>query len=202
MSRFIGILNQVNEALTIQRFKKMLEEMTHELGAQCGYVEMHFPYFLEKQAPVSGVKSLMDYEISFIGAQEHGKHTTDIKVIVPVKSLCPCSKEISEYGAHNQRSYISVQYRCEKDFLSLSEMIRLVEAQASCEVFGLLKRADEKYVTEKAYDNPKFVEDVVRDVAIQLNKDPRISAYRITAENIESIHNHSAYAILAKGIPA
>jgi GTP cyclohydrolase I len=158
---------------------------------------MNFPYFVNKQAPVTGVQSLLDYDVTFIGEIRDGKPTMYIKVIVPVTSLCPCSKEISDYGAHNQRSHVTVQVRT-KGFIWIEELIDLVEGQASCELYGLLKRPDEKYVTEMAYDNPKFVEDMVRDVATQLNEDDRISSYVVESENFESIHNHSAYALIER----
>jgi GTP cyclohydrolase I len=154
-----------------------------------------FPYFINKVAPVSGVESLMDYEVSFIGEIKSGKLETTLKVLVPVTSLCPCSKKISAYGAHNQRSHITVTALLDGD-LPVDELIAKIEAQASCELYGLLKRPDEKYVTERAYDNPKFVEDLVRDVAGMLNADSRIAAYTLEAENFESIHNHSAYALI------
>ena len=140
----------------------------------------------------------MDYEVCFIGSiREGGVYEFTMKVVVPVTSLCPCSKKISEYGAHNQRSHVTVTAVL-NDHLWIEEMVQLVEAQASCEVFGLLKRPDEKWVTERAYDNPKFVEDMVRDVAGQLNREPRIDAYVIESENFESIHNHSAYALIER----
>lgn len=158
---------------------------------------MSFPYFMNKSAPVSGVKSLMDYDVSFIGEiNNKNKPSILVKVVVPVTSLCPCSKKISDRGAHNQRSHVTVTVHT-KDFIWIEELIDMVEKVASCELYGLLKRPDEKYVTEKAYDNPKFVEDIVRDVAIEFNKEDRISAYTIESENFESIHNHSAYAMLS-----
>ena len=137
----------------------------------------------------------MDYDVSLIGEITDKKSTVTIKVVVPVTSLCPCSKAISEYGAHNQRSHVTVQVRT-NDFVWIEDIIDLVEKEASCELFGLLKRPDEKYVTERAYDNPKFVEDMVRDVAARLNEDDRIDAYTVESENFESIHNHSAYALV------
>ncbi|MEE8321749.1 MAG: GTP cyclohydrolase, FolE2/MptA family, partial [Gammaproteobacteria bacterium] len=146
--------------------------------------------------PVSGVKSLMDYEVSFIGEIKDRTSAVLVKVVVPVTSLCPCSKNIADYGAHNQRSHITVCVRM-RDFIWIEELIDIVEKVASCELYGLLKRPDEKYVTERAYDNPKFVEDLVRDIAMKLNPDDRIAAYTIESENFESIHNHSAYAMLA-----
>jgi len=196
MSRFVEILNQYEYEITVKSFKNMIVEMTRLLNAESGHIEMTFPYFITKSAPVSGVKSLMDYEVSFIGQTENGKSTALVKIVVPVTSLCPCSKNISDYGAHNQRSHITACVRT-RDFVWIEELIETVEKVASCELYGLLKRPDEKYVTERAYDNPKFVEDMVRDVAIEFNKDDRIAAYTVESENFESIHNHSAYAMLA-----
>jgi GTP cyclohydrolase I len=195
MSRFVEILNQHEYEITVKSFKTMIEEMTSLLNAQSGHIEMTFPYFINKSAPVSGVKSLMDYEVSFLGQIKDRKPTVLVKVVVPVTSLCPCSKNISDYGAHNQRSHITATVRT-RTFLWVEELIETVEKVASCELYGLLKRPDEKYVTEKAYDNPKFVEDIVRDVAVEFNKDDRIAAYVVESENFESIHNHSAYAML------
>lgn len=196
MSRFVEILNQHEYEISVKSFKTMLEEMTSVLDAGSGHIEMTFPYFVAKAAPVSGVKSLMDYEVSFIGQIMDGKPTVLVKVVVPVTSLCPCSKNISDYGAHNQRSHITACVRT-RTFIWIEELIESVEKVASCELYGLLKRPDEKYVTEKAYDNPKFVEDIVRDVAVEFNKDDRIAAYTVESENFESIHNHSAYAMLS-----
>ncbi len=196
MSRFVEILNQHEYGITVKTFKQMLLEMTETLEAESGHIEMTFPYFINKSAPVSGVKSLMDYEVSFIGEIHDGKPSTLVKIQVPVTSLCPCSKNISDRGAHNQRSHVTLTVdTCE--FVWIEELIDLVEGVASCELYGLLKRPDEKYVTERAYDNPKFVEDMVRDIAIELNKDNRITSYVIESENFESIHNHSAYAMLS-----
>ena len=195
MSRFVEILNKHEYEITVKSFKTMLEEMTHLLNAEAGHIEMSFPYFMTKSAPVSGVKSLMDYEVSFIGQLQKKKSALQIKVIVPVTSLCPCSKNISEFGAHNQRSHITACVRT-RSFLWIEELIEMVEKVASCELYGLLKRPDEKYVTERAYNNPKFVEDMVRDAAVVFNKDERIAAYTVESENFESIHNHSAYAML------
>jgi GTP cyclohydrolase I len=158
---------------------------------------MSFPYFINKAAPVSGVKSLLDYHVTFIGEINNGTDIMKIRVVVPVTSLCPCSKEISERGAHNQRSHVTVTART-NTFVWIEDIIDLVEKQASCELYGLLKRPDEKFVTERAYDNPKFVEDMVRDIAAQLNKDERVDAYVVESENFESIHNHSAYAMIKK----
>jgi GTP cyclohydrolase I len=173
----------------------MLREMVERLEAQSGYVEMNFPYFINKSAPISGVQSLLDYDVTFIGEIRDGKYSFTMKVVVPVTSLCPCSKKISDYGAHNQRSHVTVTART-NDLVWIEDIVQIVESQASCELFGLLKRPDEKYVTERAYDNPKFVEDLVRDVAGALNADSRIDAYVVESENFESIHNHSAYALI------
>jgi GTP cyclohydrolase I len=195
MSRFVEIINQHEYEITVESFKRMLYEMTELLEAHSGQIEMTFPYFITKSAPVSGVMSLMDYEVSLIGKVHNNIPSMHVKVIVPVTSLCPCSKEISEYGAHNQRSHVTITART-RGFVWIEELIELVERQASCQLYGLLKRPDEKYVTEHAYDNPKFVEDMVRDVAQQLNEDDRIAAYVVESENFESIHNHSAYALI------
>ena len=175
----------------------MLREMAKKLEAESGHIEMTFPYFVQKKAPVSGVKSLMDYEVTFIGEILDGKESFTLKVLVPVTSLCPCSKKISEHGAHNQRSHVTITARISK-FVWIEELIDLAENEASSQLYGLLKRPDEKYVTEHAYDNPKFVEDMVRDVAANLNRDQRIEGYVVESENFESIHNHSAYAMIAK----
>ena len=196
MSRFVEILNSHEREISVESFESMLREMVERLEAETGHIEMSFPYFINKAAPVSGVKSLMDYEISFIGEiMEGGTYTQTMKVLVPATSLCPCSKKISERGAHNQRSHVTVTAQT-NNFVWIEEIVQLVEGQASCELFGLLKRPDEKFVTERAYDNPKFVEDMVRDVAGALNADPRIDAYVVESENFESIHNHSAYALI------
>ena len=197
MSRFVQILNSHEKEISVESFKGMLVEMAERLEAEAGHIEMSFPYFINKRAPISGVRSLLDYDITLIGEIKNGNPTMYIKVVVPTTSLCPCSKEISEYGAHNQRSHVTVQVRT-KGFVWIEEIIDLVEKQASCELYGLLKRPDEKYVTERAYDNPKFVEDTVRDVAVQLNNDERFTAYVVESENFESIHNHSAYALIER----
>ena len=197
MSRFVEILNQHEREISVESFKEMLREMAVRLEAESGHIEMRFPYFVSKKAPVSGVESLMDYDVTFVGEIHNGVDEMTIKVVVPVTSLCPCSKKISDYGAHNQRSHVTVTARI-TDFVWVEEIIDLVEQEASCELYGLLKRPDEKSVTERAYNNPKFVEDMVRDVAARLNQEDRISAYVVESENFESIHNHSAYALIEK----
>ena len=171
--------------------------MTDRLEADSGHIEMSFPYFVSKKAPVSGVSSLMDYEVTFVGDIVDGKETFTLKVVVPVTSLCPCSKKISERGAHNQRSHVTIAAKL-REHMWIEELIEIAEGEASCELYGILKRPDEKYVTERAYDNPKFVEDMVRDIAVALNADPRIDGYVVESENFESIHNHSAYAMITK----
>ena len=181
MSRFVEILNAHEREISVETFKLMLDEMVERLEAQSGHIEMTFPYFVNKAAPISKVKSLMDYEVTFVGEIDKGEKCFKMKVVVPVTSLCPCSKRISDYGAHNQRSHVDY-----------------AEKHASSELYGLLKRPDEKFVTERAYDNPKFVEDMVRDIAAELNRDKRIEWYRVESENFESIHNHSAYALIEK----
>lgn len=193
MSRFVEILNQHEHEITVESFKRMITEMTERLDAESGHIEMSFPYFVNKAAPISGVESLMDYDVSFIGKLNEKQSSVLVKVVVPVTSLCPCSKSISDYGAHNQRSHITICVQT-TGFIWVEELIETVEKVSSCELYGLLKRPDEKYVTERAYDNPKFVEDIVRDVAVQFNLDERILSYVVESENFESIHNHSAYA--------
>lgn len=197
MSRFVEILNDHDSTISVESFESVLQAMIKRLEAEAGNIEMTFPYFISKTAPVSRMKSLLDYEVTFIGQIENGSYQFTMKVIVPVTSLCPCSKQVSAYGAHNQRSHMSISIRS-NSFVWIEELIRMAEDQASCELYGLLKRSDEKYVTEKAYDNPKFVEDVVRDVAAVLNCDTRIDAYAVESENFESIHNHSAYALIER----
>ena len=198
MSRFVEILNTQEREISVENFESMLRHMVERLEAVTGHVEMTFPYFINKSAPVSGVKSLMDYEVTFIGEiVADGSYRQTTKIVVPVTSLCPCSKKISDRGAHNQRSHVTVTAQT-NSLIWIEEIVQMVEAQASCELYGLLKRPDEKFITEKAYDNPKFVEDMVRDVAGVLNAEPRIDAYVVESENFESIHNHSAYALIER----
>jgi len=197
MSRFVEILHHHESELSVESFRLMLQEMVSRLDAETGHIEMNFPYFIMKKAPVSGVKSLLDYRASLIGKIHNNVTTTWLKVVVPVTSLCPCSKKISDYGAHNQRSHVTITAKI-NGHVWLEELIDIAESEASCEVFGILKRPDEKYVTERAYDNPKFVEDMVRDVASRLGADDRIRSYIVESENFESIHNHSAYALIER----
>ncbi|QAU35704.1 GTP cyclohydrolase FolE2 [Janthinobacterium sp. 17J80-10] len=195
MSRFIALLEGNRAPLDIPHFSGLLRKMVKLLDADAGRIELTLPYFINKTAPVSGVESLMDYEVGLTGEIRGDAIEVTLKVMVPVTSLCPCSKKISAYGAHNQRSHITVSAILAGEIL-IDQLIARIEAQASCELYGLLKRPDEKYVTERAYENPKFVEDLVRDVAGMLNADSRIAAYTLEAENFESIHNHSAYALI------
>jgi GTP cyclohydrolase IB len=194
MSRFVEILHGERE-ISVESFRGMLSNMTQRLEADTGHIEMSFPFFVMKKAPVSGVESLMDYRASLIGEQHDGKTQMWLKVSVPVTSLCPCSKRIADYGAHNQRSHITITARL-RAHMWIEELIEIAESEASCELYGILKRPDEKFVTERAYDNPKFVEDLVRDVATRLNAEERVGAYVVESENFESIHNHSAYALI------
>ncbi|CAB3757203.1 GTP cyclohydrolase FolE2 [Paraburkholderia solisilvae] len=195
MSRFVALLEERSEALDLAAMRTMLAAMLEKLEARAGRIEVSFPYFVNKTAPVSGVQSLLDYEVTLAGDLRDGVARIFLKVLVPVTSLCPCSKKISQYGAHNQRSHVTINAELAGD-VAIEELIRIAEEEASCELWGLLKRPDEKFVTERAYDNPKFVEDLVRDVAQRLNADERIVAYVLEAENFESIHNHSAYALI------
>ena len=193
MSRFVEILNQHEREISVESFGEMLAQMTARLDSDAGHIEMTFPYFVMKQAPVSRVESLLDYRATLLGELKNGRAETWLKVVVPVTSLCPCSKRISDYGAHNQRSHVTIAAKI-AEHVWIEELIDVAEQEASCGLYGILKRPDEKYVTEHAYDNPKFVEDMVRDIALRLNEDERIRAYVIESENFESIHNHSAYA--------
>ena len=198
MSRFIELLEARSEALDQRGFRTILLDMLDRLDARSGSIEMRFPYFVRKTAPVSGVQSQLDYEVCWRGSvSDEGRYSFRMRVTVPATSLCPCSKEISVYGAHNQRSHINIEAELEAE-MAIEDLIAIAERSASCEVYGLLKRQDEKYVTERAYDNPKFVEDLVRDVALALNQEPRVGAYVVEAENFESIHNHSAFARIVR----
>ncbi len=202
MSRLVALLEARGEAqqpaLSVVNFHQLLDTLVVLLDAPAGRVEIAFPFFVRKSAPVSGVESLLDYEVRIVGELADGIYRQTVSVAAPVTSLCPCSKEVAEYGAHNQRSTITITARSAGP-LFLTELIRVAEDEASCELFGILKRADEKYVTERAYDNPRFVEDLVRGVAVRLEADPRIDGFVVEAENFESIHNHSVYARIARG---
>ena len=199
MSRFVELLHAFQPEVSFESFSIILGEMKKILDAESAHVEIKFPYFIEKKAPVSGSPGLVDYTCNLMGTSDRqGNIDLVSEIMVPITSLCPCSKEISEAGAHNQRGEIRLQTRFKK-FIWIEDMIDLVERSASCELYSVLKRVDEKYVTEKAYNNPKFVEDVVRDIAQELYHDENIIWFSVSAENFESIHNHSAYAKITSG---
>ncbi len=196
MSRFVEVLNAHRHEINLRHFGTILEELRKVLRAESAHMQVTFPYFIEKRAPVSGAPGLMEYTCEFSGSVG-ATRVFAVGVTVPVTTLCPCSKEISSRGSHNQRGLVSVRVMY-KRFFWIEDLIQLVEESASCDVYAVLKRPDEKYVTEKAYDNPAFVEDVVRNVALKLDADPNFQAYTVEAENFESIHNHSAYAYVEK----
>jgi GTP cyclohydrolase I len=193
MSRFVAWLDAIDAPLDAARLRVEAARMLDLLGADAGRIEASFPFFLRKRAPVSGVESLLEYQGRFVVEARTDHTTVWVEVIVPVKSLCPCSKEISDYGAHNQRSHVTIRVESLAE-LSWLELVRFAEDSASAEIWSSLKRADEKWITERAYENPKFVEDMVRDVALKLNADARIGRYTVDVENFESIHAHSAIA--------
>jgi GTP cyclohydrolase I len=193
MSRFVAWLDAIDAPLDATSLRAGLADMLDKLHATEGRIEARFPFFLRKRAPVSGVESLLEYQGRWIAQSRDGQASVWAEVVVPVKSLCPCSKEISDYGAHNQRSHVTIRVELKQD-IAWTELVRFAEDSASSEIWPMLKRADEKWVTERAYENPKFVEDLVRDVALRLNADARIGRYRVDVENFESIHAHSAYA--------
>ena len=193
MSRFLEVLQRQHEPVSPAALCRTMATMLERLEADGGWIEMRLPYFVPKVAPVSGVTSLMDYRLTLRAEAAGGATTVTMQVVVPVTSLCPCSKDIAEYGAHNQRSHVTIAATL-RDDLDVETLIGVAERAASCELWGLLKRPDEKWVTERAYDNPKFVEDLVRDVALGLERIDAVASYVVESENFESIHNHSAYA--------
>jgi GTP cyclohydrolase I len=193
MSRFVAWLDAIDDPLDAAMLKREGARMLALLGASAGRIEASFPFFLRKRAPVSGVESLLEYQGRFVVEAKMGESIVWVEVVVPVKSLCPCSKEISDYGAHNQRSHVTIRVEVLGE-LSWLELVRFAEDSASAEIWSSLKRADEKWITERAYENPKFVEDMVRDVALKLNADARVGRYSVDVENFESIHAHSAVA--------
>lgn len=195
MSRFIELIQAQQGNFDYAALRQMTEIMIQKLEATAGKIRMSFPFFRNKQAPVSAISSMLDYEVVLTGEIKDGDYLQSMQVMAPVTSLCPCSKEISDYGAHNQRSHVTVTL-ISHDEIQIKEIIDLIEQQASCQLYTLLKRPDEKYVTEYAYNNPKFVEDIVRDIATILKADRRITAFQVESENFESIHNHSAYALI------
>jgi len=198
MSRFVAWLDALKEPLDAAGLRQLHAQMLDKLEAVDGRIEVRFTFFIRKRAPVSGIESLLDYQGAFISETRDGCTRVHAEIAAPVKSLCPCSKEISDYGAHNQRSLVTIRVELKDDRLGLAELVRFAEESASSEIWPLLKRSDEKWITEHAYENPKFVEDLVRDVALRLNAEPRIGAYSAEVENFESIHNHSAYARIVR----
>ena len=203
MSRFVEMLHLLKSEISLQKFSELLDQMKRHLNAASAHIEITFPYFIEKKAPVSTAPGLMDYTCSIMGTSNSSNEVDLVsEVNVPISSVCPCSKEISDAGAHNQRGEVKLKTRFNR-FIWLEDMIELVESCASCDVYSVLKRVDEKHVTERSYSNPKFVEDIVRDIAAELKKDDNIIWFSVSAENFESIHNHSAYAhILSGPLPA
>ncbi len=200
MSRFMAILQQQDEPIDSTSVVSMVREMLPLLDATEGRVQFTYTHFVKKAAPVSGVESLMDYEVTWMSkGKKNATGSIDVELnlraVVPVMSLCPCSKEISDFGAHNQRSHVTMTVALDpKTKMTVEDLVTAAESEASSELWGLLKRPDEKWVTERSYSNPKFVEDLVRDVAGQLKADERILSFVVEAENFESIHNHSAFA--------
>ena len=196
MSRFVEILHTFRTKVSLESLNTILKDMKTVLGAESSHIEITFPYFIEKTAPSTEARGLMDYTCSISGSSlASGSTDIVLKVAVPVTSVCPCSREISDCGAHNQRGEVLVSTRF-KRLIWIEDIVDIVERSASCDIFSVLKREDEKYVTEKAYNNPKFVEDIVRDVAKAMMDDTNITWFSVSAENFESIHNHSAYAYI------
>lgn len=196
MSRFIEMIHLFHNEISLKTYKVILEEMKTQLNAESAHIEIRFPYFIEKRAPVTQSPGLMNYQCGFIATTNNGGEADILlELKVPVTSVCPCSKEISSEGAHNQRGEVHLVIKF-KEFIWIEDVIAMVEEAASCEVYSVLKRSDEKEVTEKAYQNPKFVEDIVRDIAVKLDSDKNITWYSLSAENFESIHNHSAFAYI------
>jgi GTP cyclohydrolase I len=196
MSRLVEILNEHDRRISIHNFSDILSTMKERLNAESAHIEISFPYFIMKTSPVTHSKGLIEYQCTFKGSLNKGKDLV-VVINVPINTLCPCSKEISSFGAHNQRGEVRLQVRFKK-FIWIEDLIKLVEGTASSDVYSVLKREDEKYVTEKAYQNPKFVEDIVRDIASKLERDPNITWFAVESENFESVHNHNAYAYIEK----
>ncbi len=192
MSRFLEVLNRHHCNMTIRNIENVLDEMKKVLKASESHIEVRFPYFIMKKAPVSKIESFMNYQCAFLASKKE-KMDFILEVKTPVHNLCPCSKSISKYGAHNQRGIVTIKVRMKK-LVWIEEIVEIAEKSSSAPLYSLLKREDEKFVTEKAYENPRFVEDVVRNATLMLMKDNRITYFSVEAENFESIHNHNAYA--------
>ncbi len=198
MSRFIEQLNEKDHVISINNYHLFMVNMLDRLQANSGEIILDFNYFIKKSAPISGAKSYMDYDVSMMIEKIDNEIIQTISVVIPVTSLCPCSKKIADYGAHNQRSHATITAEISNDIF-IEDIIAIAEKNASCELYSVLKRPDEKHITEKAYDNPKFVEDMIRDIATALNSEDKIFNYTLEVENFESIHNHSAYAMIVSG---
>jgi GTP cyclohydrolase I len=198
MSRFIEVLNEHGSLIHVDNIKVILQHLQKRLNSKQAHAEFEFPFFMEKRAPITEAIGLMDYTVKLTATAAHDDRDFVVTVVVPVTTLCPCSKAISRYGAHNQRSQVKFSVRFNTR-IWIEDLIQLVESAASSELYSLLKRPDEKAVTERAYDHPVFVEDLVRNIAVKANEDKRIDWYRIEAESYESIHNHNAYAMIEKG---
>jgi len=196
MSRFVEILNEHDRRISIKNFHEILSTMKQRLDAESAHMEISFPYFVMKTSPVTHSQGLMEYQCTFKGKLNRGKDLV-LMITVPITTLCPCSREISDFGAHNQRGEVRLQVRF-KRFMWIEDLIQLVEETASCDVYSVLKREDEKFVTEKAFQNPKFVEDIVRDIAEKLEQDENVTWFAVECENYESIHNHNAYAYIER----
>jgi len=195
MSRFVELLNRHRREIDIRKFRTLCSELREDQDADAARVEVKFPYFIEKKAPVTGAVGLVDYSCTFGASVTRDDHDLWVALQVPVTTLCPCSKAISRNGAHNQRSLVSVKVWFER-FFWIEDLIALIEESASCDLYALLKRPDEKYVTERAWERPRFVEDLVREVGTRLRRDPNFTRWEVEAESFESIHAHSAYATL------
>lgn len=203
MSRLVQTLHQACENFSFAAFRQIPRVAAEQLGASRCMLAVEFPCFVRKSAPVSNQAGYMDYDAAFLALRENGAERFLIRVTAPVTALCPCSKAISARGAHNQRSRVTVILEPDSENARVRDIAALIEANASCDLFSVLKRPDERHVTERAYDNPKFVEDIVRDIAVALQRESGVLEFRVEAENLESIHNHSAYAMLeSPGFPA
>jgi GTP cyclohydrolase I len=198
MSRFIEVLNAHGGVIHVENIPDILRSLQKKLNASTSHIEIEFPYFMSKRSPVSRGESVMDYIARFDAAAVNGTSDFVLTVKAPVTTLCPCSKAIAKYGAHNQRGQVTVALRFLKP-VWIEDVVAMIESSASSELYALLKRQDEKAVTERAYENPVFVEDLVRNVALKLNAHPQVKWYKVEAENFESIHNHNAYACIEKG---
>lgn len=200
MSRFLEVLTQHEGEITMRTLPDILHDLKNRLDAESAHIEVRFPYFVEKAAPVTGAKAKVGCQVTFLGESNGKKDAFALRVEMPVKTLCPCSKEISDYGAHNQRGHVTIEVTPKKkksgnwELIWIEELIAIAETCASAPIYALLKRPDERHVTMQAYDNPVFVEDLVRNVALQLNQDKRITAFEVKAVNQESIHAHDAFA--------